>query len=130
VRVRLGRRILDREIAEGAGLDDSPVRAARARQLSSLEERRAVAACLEHILDAADECAADPGSPLVVDHAAVISARAELVSVIERLRGDRDVDACAVARARLLAEDPRCRRLWSGRSLQHALSDIADAFQT
>ena len=62
IRLRLHRRVLDREIAAGAHAHGDPARALRALQLTGATERLRVAASLGNILDAADERHADPAS--------------------------------------------------------------------
>ena len=53
-RVRLARRVLDREVAWGASPHHSRELALRVEQLTSAPERHALAACLENILAAAE----------------------------------------------------------------------------
>lgn len=129
MRVRLTRRILDDQIAEGSGVDRSPALSLRANQLSRAAERYAVAACLANILDAAEECQVDPGSRLMLDHAAVIASRADIVALIEVLRSETAVDVRGVALARLLTERRTSPlfRACSGRTLEQAITEIADA---
>jgi len=52
--VFLRQRVLDREIAAGLPVDEPGPRALRACQLSSRCERRAIAACLQILLDRAE----------------------------------------------------------------------------
>jgi hypothetical protein len=129
VRVCLAWRTLDNQIAEGCDIDDSPVLALRAEQLSGASERLAVAACFANILDAAEERQADPGSHLSLDHAAVIASRAEILALIEVLRSESVVDPRGVALAVLLIER-RTSPLFkacAGRTLEQAIAEIADA---
>lgn len=77
----------------------------RARQLSSVRERRALASCLTNILDAAEERAGDPGSRLVLDQTAVIAARTEILALIELLQSRVTIDARAIALTRLLTHE-------------------------
>jgi hypothetical protein len=119
LRVRVGRRV-----------DGNPARALRARQLSSAAGRRAIAACLANILDAADECQVGLASPrLLLDHAPVIAARSEIVAVIELLRGDTALETRGIALARLLADDPAGPLLHPcpDRTVGHAVTEIIDA---
>jgi hypothetical protein len=128
LRVLVGRRTLDREIAQAALPDANPARAMRAQQLSSSSERHAIAACLRNILQAADECTSDPGSRLALDHRTVIAAHSEIDALIDRLGSDSVLDVRGIALARLLAVDPTsplvCPR--SRRALSDALSEILD----
>lgn len=128
-RVRVGRRALDREIAEGARVDASPLRTLRARQLSRAPERGAIAAALVNILDAAEECKSDPGARLTLDHEAVIAARGEILALIRLLRSDEAVDVRRIACARLLVEGAASLPppASAGRALQRAVSDIVHA---
>lgn len=129
LRAWVARRDLDREIAAGAYRDGNPVLELRALQLSRTAERRAIAVCLANILDAAEECQADPGTRLTLDHHAVIGARRELVALIALLRSELAVDVRGVALARLLTEDPASPlfRPCADGTLQEAVAEIADA---
>jgi hypothetical protein len=100
LRSRLLRRRLDREIAAGAPIDESPDRALRARELTSPRERRALAAALANILDAAEERQIDACCPVAIEHAAVIAAREDIVELIALLRSAAALEPRAIARAR------------------------------
>jgi hypothetical protein len=128
--VRLLTRTLDRQIVDGASLDD-PLRALRARQLASRIERRRVAAWLAAIIDAADEREADPTSRLILDHAAVIATRTELLALIELLRSDTDVSPRGMALTRRLAQDPDgpLIRRRPDRPLHEAVAEVVDALE-
>jgi hypothetical protein len=106
LRVRIRRRVLDREIAAGLQPESDAARALRAGQLTSPHERCCVAAGLANILEAADERHADPGSLLRLNHAQVLAARLEILALIEALRSDRAVAPRGVALARLLIDAP------------------------
>lgn len=128
-RVHIARRRLDREIAAGAPLPAGSDREQRARQLVGAPERRAIACALGNVIAAAEECAGDTGSSVVVDHAAVLDARAGLEALAERLRGGSPLSPRAVALAACLAFERRSP-LVSPRadaSIDRALADIADA---
>lgn len=101
----------------------------RARQLTGATERRALAACLANILDAAEEREADPSSRLVLDHAAVIASRSEIEALIALLRGDAVLDVRGVALARLLAVDRTSPLVHQrrGRTVQAALREVLEA---
>ncbi len=99
----------------------------RALQLGTARERRAIAVGLANIVAAAQECAADPASRLVLDHGAVLASRREIEALIDRLRSDFPVRVRGVARARLLIEAPGSP-LWGARSggtVEKALLEIA-----
>ena len=128
LRARLRQRTLDREIASGL-LDGDPARALRARQLADDSERWSVAACLANILDAADERHADPASVLKLNHAEVLAARHEIVSLIEALRSPRSVQPRGVALARTLTDDRGSPLLVerAGRTVRQAVCEAAAA---
>ena len=129
IRVRLHRRVLDREIAAGAVVDADPARALRALQLTGPSERRCVAASLGNILEAADERHADPASHVRLNHADVLAARRGILALIEVLRSEQTVTARGVALARLLTEERRSPMLCegSGRTVQQAVSEALAA---
>ncbi len=101
----------------------------RARQLGTVSERYALAACFAHILDAAVEVLADPATRLTLDHGAVLAARPEIVRLIELLRGEVTPNVRGVALARLLADDPTglLARPHLGQTLQQAVADVIRA---
>jgi hypothetical protein len=129
LRVLVGRRGLDREIAEGACLDGTPARALRARQLTSASGRHAIAGCLANILDAAEECHTDVGSRLILEHRAVTACRREITELVDRLRGDSIVDVRGIALARVLTENPTSPLFHrgSGQTLEDAVAEIIAA---
>ena len=131
LRVRLHRRVLDREIAAGAPLDSDPARALRALQLTGAPERRRIARCLANILEAADERHADPESPVTLNHADVLVARHQIVALIEVLRSEQAVAARGAALARLLIVERRSPMLCesSERTVQQAVSEALVALQ-
>ncbi len=104
--VRLDRRLLDHQLSDGAGVDASPALALRADQLSRPTERRAIAASLRNVLDAAEECEAGLAPRLHIDHSSVVAARRQIAAVIELLRSAAELEVRGIALARLLAEDP------------------------
>lgn len=128
LRVRLRRQVLDREIAAGLRPDEDRARALRAQQLVGAPERQGIAACLENILDAADERHADPAPPLALNHAEVLAARHEIVALMDLLCSERTVTARGVARARVLTE-PRSPLLrpHTGRSARQAVAEAIAA---
>lgn len=94
---------LDREIAGGAAVSDSPARRLRATQLTTHEERRGIAAMLRLVLDSAQERSARglPGGNR--DIQAVLDNRDGLLGLIELLRATTPMPAQAVALAQALA---------------------------
>ena len=128
-RVHIARRRLDREIAAGAPLPAGSDRERRARQLVGEAERRAIAAALSNVVAAAEERASDMGSPVVVDHAAVLDARAGIAALADRLSGGSPLSPRFVALASCLAFDRRSPlvSVRGGVSIDQALADIAGA---
>jgi hypothetical protein len=119
---------LDREIAAGLPTGESPDRAMRASQLTNAPMRRTLAALYANILDAAEECDADPGSPLTVEYVAVIAARQQILELIERLRSSAELQPRGLALARLLVCDSASPIFRSaGHTVSAALSEIASA---
>ena len=112
-------------------MDGDPVRALRARQLATASERRAIAACLAHILEASAEIEADPATRLSLDHRAVLAARPEMLGLIDRLRSDAAVTVQGVALARVLIDDPMGLLVHPhvGQTLRQAVADILRALQ-
>lgn len=129
LRVRLDRRVLDREIARGLDSEQGAARALRVRQLTSLSERRCIAASLAHILEAAEERHADPASSLRVNHAEALAARHGIIALIVALRSETVVAARGVALARILAEDGGSPLVLAraGRTVQQAVSEAIAA---
>ena len=119
---------LDREIAAGLPTGESPDRAMRASQLTSASMRRTLAALYANVLDAAEECDADPGSPLTVEYVSLIAARQQILELIERLRSSAELKPRGLALARLLVCDSASPIF---RPAEHtvsvALSEIASA---
>jgi hypothetical protein len=110
-------------------VDVNRARVLRARQLSSAPERRAIAACLGNIVDAADQRRVGLLSPRLLGHAPVIAARSQIVALIELLRGEPALEVRGIALARLLADGPAGRLLHPcpDRTLGQALADIIGA---
>jgi hypothetical protein len=81
-----------------------------------------------NILDAAEERSADPGSPLIIEHAAVLAARQELIQLIARLSSREPLEPRGVALARLLIYDDAGPIFRAGSTtLTVALAEIASA---
>lgn len=127
--VRCRRGWIDNQLARGAPADGTPALALRAHQLTSLRERRAIAAGLDAILVAAAEAQLDPASRLVLDHMAVNQARPEIIVLIQRLRHDRTLEVRGLALSRLLTFGPRSPLLRStaDATLTQAMAEIRDA---
>ena len=129
IRVRLHRRVLDRELAAGAAVDADPARALRALQLTGETERQCVATSLRNIVEAADERHADPASQVRVNDAEVLAARHGIVALIDVLRTEQAVTARGVALARLLVVERHspmlCER--SRHTVQQAVAEALAA---
>ena len=132
LRVRITRGSLDRQLASGAADDGSPALALRAHQLTSTPVRKTIAALLATIQEAAEERQADPSSPLIVDHTAVLEAREQIQRLIDVLRDRRVLEPRGIALARLLLRDSRGPLFCASpaRPLEQALSDISAHLQT
>jgi hypothetical protein len=96
---------LDREIAEGAPIETSAARRARAEQLLRPEERCGIAAALCNILDDAQVMPTGAGNRERAKADAIMAQRERLVQLIELLRSETPMAARALARAELLACD-------------------------
>jgi hypothetical protein len=132
LRVRLTRGFLDRQLARGAAPDETSALALRARQLTSTPVRKTIAVLLGTILRAAAERQADPSSPLIVDHTAVLAAREQIQRLIELLLSTAALEPRGIALARLLVRDSRGPLFCAspGRPLEQALSAITAHLQT
>jgi hypothetical protein len=119
---------LDREIVAGLAIDESAARAVRARQLTSRSMRLALVRLYANVLDAAEERSADPVSPLIIEHAAVVAARQAISLLIARLNSGEALEPRGLALARLLVYDDAGPIFRAGsKSLTVALAEIASA---
>ena len=118
---------LDREIAGGAVISDSPARRLRAAQLTTHEERRGIAAMLTVALDSVQERGGGgrPGGQR--DIQAVLDNRDGLLELIELLRAATPMPAQAVALAQALAceRDSPLLSPDSERTIEQSLAQIA-----
>jgi len=90
--------------------------------------RRTLAALYANVLDAAEECDADPGSPLTVEYVSLIAARRQILELIERLRSSAELKPRGLALARLLVWDSASPIFRPARhTVSVALSQIASA---
>jgi hypothetical protein len=97
---------LDREIADGCMCESSTALALRARQLVSPRERRQLARDLRGAVAYVDRVGSRPTiSSVVIDRAAVRSARQAIVRLAERLEGWAPVSPRGVALTRALLTD-------------------------
>jgi hypothetical protein len=110
LKVGLSRPRLDRELAAGASPDSRPDLRVRAEQLIDARNRRALAAVIGHLLEAAEE---PPGvlerqTPARgLNRAAVTRAGNELIALAALLASDEPIAPQAAARAQVLACDER-----------------------
>ncbi len=132
VRVRLHRRRLDRELADGLAPDRSDERALRAEQLNDPGARTRLARDLRRVVMEAEPTFEGILLPtMTVDRAAVRPAREALEGLAERLELPGPINTCGVARAALLLSDG-AGPLYNpdaARPLDAALWWIADGFQ-
>jgi hypothetical protein len=97
---------LDRELADGRPCESTPALALRARQLVSPRERRRLARDLRGAVAYVDRVDSRPTiSAVVIDRAAVRSARQAIVRLAERLEGWAPVSPRGVALTRVLLTD-------------------------
>jgi hypothetical protein len=112
----LRRSELDRRLAEGTNPTTEPLRAVRARQLTSRRYRRALAVGLRRLVaEACDPVAPQrsPGPPL--NRYAVVNARDPLLTLSRRLVECENPCPRAVALASYLVCDPDSPAYWSPR---------------
>jgi hypothetical protein len=123
--VRLGRRRLDRELADGRGRDESAARALRAAQLAAPQSRLRLARSLRRAADASTRVDARMGAPL---RPRAGRWREALIGLAERLEKPVSVNVRGIARARRLLADGAGPLYGPGRrvSLGDAVWSIAD----
>jgi hypothetical protein len=120
---------LDREIAAGLPIEASEARLLRAQRLLHPQERRAIAAVLANIVDAADAASRSGKSAVPGEYSALVASHDRLVLLIGLLRSEASMTAPAVAGAELLACDrnsPLVSR-HDDRATLRALDEIAIA---
>lgn len=125
LRVRVGRRRLDRELADGCGRAESVARALRAAQLATPQSRRHVAESLRRAAAAGTRVDARMGAPL---RPPAGRWREALFGLAERLEQPVSVNVRGIARARRLLTDGAGPLYGPGRrvSLGDAVWWIAD----
>ena len=124
--VWLRRGELDRRLAEGTNPTTDPLRALRARQLTSRRYRRALAVGLRRLVaDAYEPTPRRPAPALPVNHRAVQDARSPLLTLSRRLVECERPCPRAVALASYLLCDPDSPAYWSP-----AGATVADLAQT
>jgi hypothetical protein len=106
LRVRLHRRRLDRELAQGLDPESWSDRALRARQLTNARTRRRIARGLRGVVASADR----PSGPVLsaappACRTAVVPWREALLGLADRLQQPGLVNPCGVARALVLLTD-------------------------
>jgi hypothetical protein len=129
LRVRLRRRRIDRELADGRGLRLSEAHALRAVQLTSEVNRRLLARSLREVVAAADSPRAEWfGSTALLDRDVAAAGRDGLIGLAQRLEQSGPLGPCGIARARVLASDGMgpLYKPASERSLGEAISWIAE----
>jgi hypothetical protein len=120
---------LDRETAAGLPTDGFEPRQLRAQTLALPEERRAIAAVLQNLLDAADTSAVSGSGRDRADALTILAQRDRLVELVGLLRGKASMTVRAVALAELLACDHASPLVspHKNRGLSAALDEIAAA---
>jgi hypothetical protein len=103
--VWLQRGALDRRIARGADLTETPRLARRARQLVSRRCRRGVAQGLRNLVDAAEEPARSLTAAVPVQRRAILDERGLIVRLAVDLESDDRVAARGVALLERLLSD-------------------------
>jgi hypothetical protein len=106
LRVHLTRGSLDRQIARGVALADTPALALRARQLAAESTRRPLAADLRHVVGYAERVESRSRlSAVMLEPARVRAGRGALLRLAERLEAPAPVSPQGVALARVLLTD-------------------------
>lgn len=106
LRVQLARGSLDRQIARGVALADTPALALRARQLAAESARRSLAADLRHVVSYAERVESrTPLSAVMLEPARVRAGRGAILRLAERLEAPAPVSPQGVALARVLLTD-------------------------
>ncbi len=121
---------LDREIAAGTPIAGSEARSLRAAQLLVPEERGAIAAALQNILDAHQAQSVRRGRRVAGAGGPPAGSRPGLVDLITLLRSDVPMSPRALALAELLACDRRTSPLLTGhavRTIDEILNEISAA---
>jgi hypothetical protein len=130
LRVRLHRRRLDRELADGCSCEASGDHALRARQLADSMTRHELARSLRRVADSGNRRRALFSSAVPLSRG-VEPWREALVGLASRLEQPVAVNVCGVARARELLTDgagPLYSSL-SGMSIGEAVWWVADGLQ-
>jgi hypothetical protein len=106
LRVYLTRGSLDRQIARGVALADTPALTLRAHQLAAESARRSLAADLRHVVSYAERVESrTPLSAVMLEPARVRAGRGAILRLAERLEQDAPVSPQGVALARVLLTD-------------------------
>jgi hypothetical protein len=131
LRVRLHRRRLDCELADGRRPDATPAHALRAAQLAEPATRSAMTRSLRDAAKAARRGPLVPPTSAVQISPAVAGYREGLLGVADRLEGPGPLNPCGLARVRVLLTDgagplynPRAER-----TIGDALWWVADGLQ-
>ncbi|HEX4483368.1 MAG TPA: hypothetical protein VH081_06230 [Solirubrobacteraceae bacterium] len=106
LRVYLARGSLDRQIARGVSLAQTPALALRARQLGGAPERRSLASDLRRAVDYADRVESRTRlSAVMLEPARIRAGRGAILRLAERLEQAAAVSPQGVALARVLLTD-------------------------
>ena len=106
LRVYLTRGSLDRQIARGVALADTPALTLRAHQLTAESARRSLAADLRHVVSYAERVESRTQlSAVMLEPARVRAGRGAILRLAERLEQEAPVSPQGVALARVLLTD-------------------------
>jgi hypothetical protein len=129
LRVRLRRRLIDRDMAEARVDNNSDEHRLREAQLASEVNRRDIAGSLREVVALAENPRAEwLGSTALLNRDVVVPSRDGLMGLVERLEQTGPISACGVARARVLVSDGMgpLYNPASERSIGEAISWVAD----
>jgi hypothetical protein len=129
LRMRLGRRHLDRQLLAGSEPNRDPLMLGRARELTDRPARAKLARLLERVLEGAREPEWNPYAVVSLQRSSVQVAAPELWRLIDLLRGPQRISAQGVLMAYRLLTDgggPLYRDFGDERRLVFAARRIGD----
>jgi hypothetical protein len=129
LRMRLGRRRLDRKLLAGSEPSRDPLMLSRARQLTDRPARAKLARLFERVLDGAREPEWNPYAVVSIQRSSVRKAAPDLWRLIDLLRGPQPISPQGVLMAYRLLTDgggPLYRDFGDERRLVFAARRIGD----
>jgi len=132
LRMRLGRRRLDRELLAGSEPNRDPLILGRARQLTDPPARARLARLFERVLDVAREPEWNPYAVVSIQRRSVRMAAPDISRLIDLLRGPERISPQGVLMAYRLLTDgggPLYRDLGDERRLVFAARRIGDGLR-